>query len=361
MLASLVKLNRASTVGWVGLGAMGHPMALNLFRKSANLSTPPTTFLVCEPDADRAAAFVREAATAGRAVERVDTPRRIAQRASRIFTMLPSTPHVQSVYLDPATGILPALAELAPPAAGHASAEQALSAQVADTVCVDHTTLDPIVAREVAAKVSSETAGRAVMVDAPVSGGIMAAKDGTLTIMLGSPSRDVTDSVRPYLALMSQDGGVIECGTSGAGVGVKVCNNLILAVNQIALAEGLALGESLGIDPLLLHRVVNASSGQSWSSRVNSPLAGVPDSPGSRAYTGGFQSRLMLKDVNLALAAAHATDLATPLTWAARSVYDAVCAEGWEGKDFSVVYEWVRKMRDKGVERGWKDGRPGDA
>ena len=71
--------------------------------------------------------------------------------------------------------------------------------------------------------------------------------------------------------------------------------SLILAINQIGLAEGLALGRSLGVDPLLLHEVINSASGQSWSSKVNSPLPEVPSSPGSRGYAGGFQSRLMLK------------------------------------------------------------------
>jgi 3-hydroxyisobutyrate dehydrogenase len=145
-------------------------------------------------------------------------------------------------------------------------------------------------------------------------------------------------------------------------------SSLILAINQIALAEGVALGKSLGIDPVLLHSVINSSSGmsarseirliqgQSWSSRVNSPSPEVSGSPGERGYTGGFQSRLMLKvcgsvfagsvpeadgqDVGLALHAAHAYDLPTPLTWAAKSVYEAVCQdEGGEmaTQDFRSV------------------------
>jgi 3-hydroxyisobutyrate dehydrogenase len=189
--------------------------------------------------------------------------------------------------------------------------------------------------------------------------------------------------------------------------------SLILAINQIGLAEGLALGRSLGIDPLLLHNVINTSSGtppilrypaqklsgadgftddagQSWSSKVNSPLKEVENSPGSRGYKGGFLSRLMLKvcsfrtagicailneqDVGLALSAAHVHDLPLPLGWASKSVYEAVCEEG-EGEmasqDFryalhprmslgrwlmgSVVLEWLRKKQEQGVERGWKD------
>ena len=291
--------------------------------------------------------------------------------------MLPSTPQVEAVYLDPANGILAGLQDLpidipslpSPAIAHHqvpqSSATENLSSTTTfsqpsspsdttvppettsespHTVLIDQTTLDPTTASRVAQTIQSETGGRALMLDAPVSGGklylsqifllivllgIVAAAAGLLTIMFGTPSPLATSLARPLLERMAREGGVIECGGNGTGVGVKVCNkyyhsfsaravrlmivSLILAINQIALAEGLALGRSLSIDPLLLHNVVNSSSGQShllhrlvvegilirigqsWSSRVNSPLAEVANSPGSRNYTGGFQSRLMLK------------------------------------------------------------------
>ncbi|RSH77726.1 uncharacterized protein EHS24_003293, partial [Apiotrichum porosum] len=139
---------------------------------------------------------------------------------------------------------------------------------------------------------------------------------------------------------------------------------LVLAINQIALAEGLALGKALDIDPsswtVSSTRLrLTFGTAQSWSSKVNSPLPEVDGSPGSRGYSGGFQAKLMLKDVGLALTAAHVHSLPTPLTWAAKSVYDAVCAEGdgsMASKDFSVVYEWLNQKRAEGVEQGWKDG-----
>jgi len=300
--------------------------------------------------------------------------------------MLPSTPQVESVYLDSTSGILSGLKALpsdtpplplpsstlagapelgdTPPVAGPSTPTQSLAEaspreEPPHTILIDQTTLDPTFAKQLAERVHSETSGRVVMLDAPVSGGTVAATAGLLTIMFGSPSPLATLHAVPLLQRMAREGGVIACGRNGTGVGVKVCNNLILAVNQIALAEGLALGRSLGIDPVLLHSVVNTSSGQSWSSKVNSPLPEVPGSPGERGYTGGFQSRLMLKDIGLALHAAHTYDLPTPLTWAAKSVYDAVCEED-EGamatKDFSVVFEWLKRKQEQGVERGWKDG-----
>ncbi|KAK8865764.1 hypothetical protein IAR55_000911 [Kwoniella newhampshirensis] len=413
-------LSRLSKIGWIGLGAMGRPMALNLFTKTylahqrgerAGHGRETPTFLVCEEDNSRTESFLYDlrekggAELAGR-VERVASGREMALRASRILTMLPSTPQVETVYLDPKGGILAGLLELPPetPSVDTKSLFRTPSTPAADieeisssttispppappnttppldssttmsptstttrptlsdtsphTLLIDQTTLDPTIARGIASHIHSATALRALMHDAPVSGGTGAAERGELTIMLGSPSPYAKEMATELLSRMARIGGVIDCGENGAGVGVKVCNNLILAINQIALSEGLALGRSLGLDPEILHNVINSSSGQSWSSRVNSPLQEIPDSPGSRHYSGGFQTRLMLKDAGLALSAAAVCDLPIPMTWAAKSVYDAVCNEG-EGEmatqDFSVVFEWLKKKQLEAVERGWKD------
>ncbi|WVQ85301.1 hypothetical protein IAT38_007466 [Cryptococcus sp. DSM 104549] len=407
---SSVRLSRLSTIGWIGLGAMGRPMALNLFTKTFIAHQQPgssselPSFLFCEQDDSRADSFLQDLKERGGSelatrVARVGHGREMASGASRIITMLPSTPQVQAVYLDPAAGILSGLQELpvdtpslrvdvsATSSGDGASGTEKLSssttlssgaeattpvtgtpgtplsapppptATAPHTLLIDQTTLDPTVAIDIANTIHSSTSHRTLMLDAPVSGGTVAATSGQLTIMFGSPSDSATALALPLLQTMARDGGVIKCGGNGAGVGVKVCNNLILAINQIALAEGLLLGKLLNIDPVLLHSVVNTSSGQSWSSRVNAPIAELPGTPGSRNYSGGFQSRLMLKDVGLALSAAHANDLPIPMTWAAKSIYEAVCREG-EGelavKDFSVVYEWLKQKQSEGVERGWK-------
>lgn len=156
---------------------------------------------------------------------------------------------------------------------------------------------------------------------------------------------------------------VSRCATSESLLLYGAHPSLVLAINQIGLAEGLALGRTLNIDPILMHNIFNTSSAQSWSSKVNSPLKEVEGSPGARDFTGGFQSKLMLKDVGLALTAAHTNSLPTPLTWAASSVYEAVCKEGdgeMASQDFSVVYKWLLEKKEQGVEVGWKNGGPGD-
>ncbi|KAK4688905.1 hypothetical protein P7C73_g1205, partial [Tremellales sp. Uapishka_1] len=363
MLPSAVFRSRATSIGWIGLGAMGHPMATNLFLKThahqqTNSAAERTSkFLFCEKDDARAELFCEGLREKGGVelysmVERVGSGKEMSLAASKIITMLPSTPQVEAVYLDPDSGILAGMTKLFPKLTSrHESGTP-------HTLLIDQTTLDPTKAIEIAERVHQTTQYGALMLDAPVSGGTSAAASGLLTIMFGSPSPLATSLALPLLRRMARENGVIDCGKNGLGVGVKVCNNLILAINQIALAEGLALGRSLGIDPLLLHDIINSSSGQSWSSKVNSPLTEVATSPGSRGYSGGFQSRLMLKDVGLALHAAHKFSLPTPLTWAASSVYDSVCKEGdgaMASKDFSIVYEWLKKKQEEGVEVGWKE------
>ncbi|WVQ62314.1 uncharacterized protein L199_000453 [Kwoniella botswanensis] len=403
-----VALSRASTIGWIGLGAMGHPMALNLFTKtylasqnSSSSSAPG--YMICEQDDVRVSSFLSKLRERGGGelagkVERVENGREMSKMASRILTMLPSTPQVESVYLDSANGILSGLQTLSkdePPLLPLATSDQnegieqlSSSATISPgpstpspvvppldssttispttssqressphTLLIDCTTLSPVSAANIAKNIHESTSGKVVMLDAPVSGGTVAAKKGELTIMFGSPSNEATELALPLLQTMAGRDRIVYCGENGKGVGVKVCNNLILAINQIALAEGLALGNSLGIDPILLHNVINTSSGQSWSSRVNTPLEEISGSPGERGYDGGFQTRLMLKDAGLALESAAALDLPIPMTWAAKSIYEAVCREGkgeWSTKDFSVVYEWIKKKQLEGVERGWK-------
>ncbi|ODO11800.1 hypothetical protein I350_00584 [Cryptococcus amylolentus CBS 6273] len=400
MLRPTPKLLRTSTTGWIGLGAMGRPMALNLFTKTyfahQGSDTPPSlsqggeklNFLFCEQDDGRADSFVRDLRDRGgvelaERVERVGSGKEMVQAAAKVFTMLPSTPQVEAVYLDPVQGILAGLQGLpgntsdlplvtAPQPNVSGNTSQAVDEQLSSTttlssgpppnnphtLLIDQTTLDPTVALAVSTRIHQETSHKALMVDAPVSGGTVGAEKGELTIMFGSPSAVATELVVPLLQRMARAGGVVECGGNGTGVGVKVCNNLVLACNQIALAEGLSLGHSLGIDPSLLRSVIDTSSGSSWSSRINPPISTLPNTPASRGYKGGFQTKLMLKDVGLALQAAHKHSLPTPLTWASKSVYEAVCEEGdgdWGAMDFSVVYEWIRKKQRDGVEKGWKD------
>ena len=153
------------------------------------------------------------------------------------------------------------------------------------------------------------------MVDAPVSGGVAGAKAGTLSFLVGG-RRNAFNLAYPFLTHMGQR--VIYCGDSGAGLVAKICNNLILGVQQIVVAEGMLLGQKLGLDPKVLASVINSATGACWSSSVNNPVPGAltdKSPPFERDYEGGFATSLMLK-VSGPRAAYDETHLVGCRTWA---------------------------------------------
>lgn len=188
---------------------------------------------------------------------------RMVMGASKVFTMLPSTPQVQAVYLDQNNGILAGLSKLprdipSLPETLLLSDSSLLSNTVtqeggikkgmssttdvsspatnpnhAHTMLIDQTTLDPTVSLSISSLIHDSTSSSALMIDAPVSGGTVAAEKGELTIMFGSPSPMATRLAMPLLQTMAREGGVIECGGSGTGVGVKVCNKWVFSKRSI--------------------------------------------------------------------------------------------------------------------------------
>ena len=130
------------------------------------------------------------------------------------------------------------------------------------------------------------------------------AQDGTLTFMVGCQDPAALESAQPYFDCMGQR--TIACGGAGAGSAVKLCNNLALAAQMIGICEAMNLGESLGVDPVVLADVMNTSTAKSWSCEVNNPhpdvaMAKGGMTPSARDYQGGFGTKLMLKDLSLAL------------------------------------------------------------
>ena len=182
-----------------------------------------------------------------------------------------------------------------------------------------------------------------VLLDAPVSGGVLGAENATLTFMLGGAPADV-ERAKPLLSAMGKN--IVHCGATGTGQIAKICNNLVLAISMIGVSEAMNLGVTLGIDPKVLAGIFNTSSARCWSSEVYNPVPGVlPNVPASRGYTGGFGSALMAKDVGLAVAAAHAKQVPLPLGGAALQVYNLLGAQGHGQRDFSVVYEFLATKR----------------
>lgn len=151
------------------------------------------------------------------------------------------------------------------------------------TYIVDTSTISPIASKEFAAEAKKKDL---VFVDSPMSGGITGAQAGTLTFMVGC-DKEHYDHVKEVLLGMGKN--VFHCGGPGTGEIAKICNNLILGINMIALSEGLSLGEKLGIDPKVLSSILSVSTGRSWCVDTYNPRPGVLDNvPSNRDYQGGF-------------------------------------------------------------------------
>lgn len=245
--------------------------------------------------------------------------------------MLPSSAEVEEVYLHPDTGILTGIED-------HASSP---------SLCIDSTTLDFACATTVSGKLYN--AG-AEMLDAPVSGGVVGAKEATLTFMCGGVEATF-DKAKPILKLMGKNS--IYCGKSGSGLAAKLANNMLLATSMIATSEAMLLGQKLGLKPDLLARVINSSTGRCWSSEVNNPAPGAllpsKSTPADRDWQGGFTSKLMAKDLGLAIRVASSDESLNdrlPISKAVNEIYQSIASDSdFSSKDFSVVYRWLENIR----------------
>jgi 3-hydroxyisobutyrate dehydrogenase-like beta-hydroxyacid dehydrogenase len=175
-----------------------------------------------------------------------------------------------------------------------------------------------------------------------MSGGVVGARAGSLTFMMGCEMGMVAE-VEKILQLMGKK--VWHLGAQGAGLSGKLANNYALAINNIGAAEAMNLGLKWGLDPKNLGNLINSSTGRSWPSEINNPVPGVVEAaPASRNYEGGFSISLMKKDLKLAIRAAQEAGARLELATKADEVYEKVESD-YEGKDFSVVYQWLGRKR----------------
>ncbi|MEO8385667.1 MAG: 3-hydroxyisobutyrate dehydrogenase, partial [Betaproteobacteria bacterium] len=203
---------------------------------------------------------------------------------------------------------------------------------------IDSSTIDPHTARDVAMDARAHGNN---MVDAPVSGGTGGAEAGTLTFMVGGEVADF-EKAKPILQCMGRN--IVHCGGAGNGQVAKICNNMMLAIEMIATAEGMALAAKLGMDPKIFAGIANTSSGRCWSSDTYNPYPGVLENvPASRGYTGGFGADLMLKDLTLVTEAAKAAKQPVMLGAAAQQLYQMHSAMGNGALDFSSIIKLYKK------------------
>jgi 3-hydroxyisobutyrate dehydrogenase len=292
-----------ATIGFIGLGNMGAPMAANLVKaqhRVAGYDIVAEARAALAGNGGHAAAGIAEAAA-----------------GDIVITMLPAGPQVRAVYLGP-DGII-----------AHARPGALL---------IDCSTIDVETARAVAA-----TAGEAgfPMLDAPVSGGVIGAEAATLTFMVGGEEAAFARG-EPVLRAMGRT--IVHAGPAGSGQTAKICNNMILGASMIAVCEGFALAEKLGLPAQTLFDICSTSTSQCWAMTGCCPVPGpVPAAPSNRGYAAGFTAANMLKDLRLAQQAAGATAAATPLGAAAANLYQLYVDSGGGALDFSGIMQFLRR------------------
>ena len=291
-------------IAFLGLGHMGLPMAQNLMRAGHEV----IGFDVVPAAVEAARAAGIEVAPSGVAA---------AADADVVLTMFPSGRHVIDAYRD---GLL--------------------AAARPDTLFIDSSTIAVDEART--AHGLALAAGHR-NIDAPVSGGVVGAENGTLAFMVGGSDADFATAL-PILETMGKR--IVHCGGPGLGQAAKVCNNMILAISQIAVAEAFVLGERLGLEHQALFDVASNASGQCWALTTNCPVPGpVPTSPANRDYRPGFAGALMAKDLGLALQAIDGTGTDARMGRLAQEIYAAFAAGDGAGRDFSGI---ITDIRDAG-------------
>jgi 3-hydroxyisobutyrate dehydrogenase len=291
---------QSCTVAFLGLGHMGGPM-------SAKLAAAGHRVRGFDPVPAAAAA----AGAHGAAV--CDSGADAVAGADVVITMLPNGDAVKRCYAE----ILPAAR--------------------AGALLIDSSTISVADAREAHALAAEHGIAQ---LDAPVSGGVPGAVAGTLAFMVGGDAAALRQAM-PVLEPMA--GKVIHCGGAGAGQAAKICNNMVLAVQQIAICEAFVLAERLGLSARSLFDVMTGATGNCWALHTNCPVPGpVPTSPANHDFQPGFAAALMNKDLHLAMDAVTATNSAAPLGSHAAAIYAQFAAEHAH-EDFSAVIEMLRR------------------
>jgi 3-hydroxyisobutyrate dehydrogenase len=298
-------------ISFLGLGHMGLPMAQNLVKAGHDV----VGFDVVPAAIDAARDAGIPVAESGQ-----DAVRRQAQEPGGVvITMFPSGRHVIDAYR------------------GSEDAPGLLAVAASGTLFIDSSTIAVDEARE--AHALAEAAGHR-FIDAPVSGGVVGAENATLAFMVGGTEQDF-ETARPLLEAMGRR--VVHCGGAGLGQAAKVCNNMILGISQIAVAEAFVLGERLGLSHQALFDVASNASGQCWALTTNCPVPGpVPTSPANRDYQPGFAGALMSKDLGLAEQAIDLTGVEARMGRLARAIYKEFADGAGAGQDFSGIINTIR-------------------
>ena len=295
----------AGVLGFVGLGVMGEPMCRNLARKSGAtvvaFDERPAPLTALAADGVQAAASLAE----------------VARRAETVFLCLPGEPQVRAVCLGGGAG--GGLAALVKPG---------------QTV-VDMSTCPVALARELGQAFGARGAAFA---DAPIARTAQAARDGTLSIMVGGEAA-LFERLRPLLGCMGSE--VTHCGAVGAGQAVKLMNNMVVAQTVVALAEALAVARASGaVEPRVLFETLAKGSADSFVLRSHGMKSLLPD---HHPTEGAFPTRYILKDLSYAIQLAESAGVTLEQAATTRRLLEATAAAGWSEAYYTAVIRTIEK------------------
>lgn len=285
-------------IGFIGIGAMGFPMASNLLTAGYDLYVNDLN----EEAVTRLVAL---------GAKSLPSPKEIAKMADLIILMLPNSKIIELI-LNGASGLLAGIQ--------------------AGTYVVNMSSIDPMSTKRFASQLDKYS-GK--WIDSPVSGGTKGALAGSLTLMVGCDEESLA-AVRPILEKL---GKIRYIGGVGAGSGIKMINNLLLGVNMVAVAEALILGVKVGIDPEVMLEVIGGSSGRSYALSAK-----VPNFILKGDFDPGFTIDLQYKDLQLAISAAKELKVPLYLGNLVQQVYESARAAGLGEKDISAVITLLEKL-----------------
>ena len=289
----------SDVIAFIGVGNMGNPMAENLLKAGKKIKV----FDVSKEMLAKAKEKNLET------TDNLDSL--ITKEVKTIITMLPEGKHSKEIYLGD-NGIINKVSK--------------------DCLLIDCSTIDINTSKEIGEYAEKKGI---MMIDAPVSGGVMGAQKATLNIMVGG-SKQAFDKALPILKIMGKN--IYHAGEIGSGNGAKICNNMSLGITMIAASESLMLAKRLNIDIKKVHEIMKNASGNSWPISVYPPLPGlIEGTPSNNNYKPGFSAGMMNKDLKLANDCAKNVNASTPLGQMALEIYSKFCEDGNATKDFSAI------------------------
>ncbi len=286
-------------IAFIGVGNMGNPMASNLNKAGYKIKV----FDISKKKLDKAKQINLETCDSLKEL--------ISEKVTIVISMLPEGKNSEEIYLGE-KGIINRVSN--------------------ECLLIDCSTIDIKSSK----KIGDAAKERGIMmIDAPVSGGVMGAQKAALNIMVGG-SVKAFKKAKPILEKLGKN--IYHAGDIGSGNGAKICNNMSLGITMIAASESLMLAKRLNIDIKKVHEIMKNASGNSWPISVYPPLPGlIDDTPANNNYKPGFSAEMMKKDLKLANECANDVNALTPLGKKALDIYSKFCSDGNASKDFSAI------------------------